>query len=88
MWFLPQPAALFRRLNLEEAIKVIQVAERARQGRLRAKFMKEIQKDKERQKKAKDRDWGEAARNTAATSIQKVYNTSLPLIQLYSSICG
>ncbi|KAG5850704.1 dynein regulatory complex protein 11 [Anguilla rostrata] len=58
-------------LNFEEAVKLIQVSERARQGRLRAKFMREIQQDGERQRRAKDRDL--AAINHAAVHIQKVW---------------
>lgn len=68
----PQPVGV-RTLNLEEAIKIIQVSERARQGRLRAKFMREIQRDEERQRRAKDRDLGAAAIDTAVVRIQKVW---------------
>ncbi|XP_063057574.1 dynein regulatory complex protein 11 [Engraulis encrasicolus] len=60
-------------LSVEEAIKVIQVAERARQGRLRAKFMREIQRDEERQRRAKDRDLGADAFAQAVVCIQKVW---------------
>ncbi|KAL2089973.1 hypothetical protein ACEWY4_014661 [Coilia grayii] len=60
-------------LSIEDAIKVIQVAERARQGRLRAKFMREIQRDEERQKRAKDRDLGADAIAHAVVCIQKVW---------------
>lgn len=67
----PQPVGV-RALNLEEAIKIIQASERARQGRLRAKFMREIQRDEERQRRAKDRDLGAAAIDTAVVRIQKV----------------
>ncbi|XP_046905640.1 dynein regulatory complex protein 11 isoform X2 [Hypomesus transpacificus] len=62
-----------RALNLEEAIKIIQVSERARQGRLRAKFMTEIQRDEERQGRAKDRDLGAGAIDIAAVRIQKIW---------------
>ncbi|XP_024278486.1 dynein regulatory complex protein 11 [Oncorhynchus tshawytscha] len=68
----PKPVGV-RALNLEEAIKIIQVSERARQGRLRAKFMREIQRDEERQRRAKDRDLGAAAIDTAVVRIQKVW---------------
>ncbi|XP_041695880.2 dynein regulatory complex protein 11 isoform X2 [Coregonus clupeaformis] len=68
----PKPVGV-RALNLEEAIKIIQVSERARQGRLRAKFMREIQRDEERQRRAKDRDLGAAAIGTAVVRIQKVW---------------
>ncbi|XP_072536868.1 dynein regulatory complex protein 11 isoform X2 [Salminus brasiliensis] len=67
----PKPAGE-RTLSVEKAIKIIQVTERARQGRLRAKFMREIQRDQERQKKSKDRDLGKSAVDQAAVCIQKV----------------
>ncbi|KAJ8375468.1 hypothetical protein SKAU_G00060480, partial [Synaphobranchus kaupii] len=67
------PALEVHPLSFEEAIKLIQVSERARQGRLRAKFMREIQQDGERQRRAKDRDLGSAAVNHAAVNIQKVW---------------
>ncbi|KAL1023124.1 hypothetical protein UPYG_G00036680 [Umbra pygmaea] len=59
-----------RALNLEEAVKILQVSERARQGRLRSKFMKDIQRYEERQKRAKDLV---LAKDTAALRIQKVW---------------
>ncbi|XDV49253.1 hypothetical protein PO909_018536, partial [Leuciscus waleckii] len=62
---------LMRILTLERAIKVIQVAERARQGRLRAKFMREIHKDSERQKKADEQE--AVSTDQAAVCIQKVW---------------
>uniref|UniRef100_W5KQ89 Zgc:153738 n=1 Tax=Astyanax mexicanus TaxID=7994 RepID=W5KQ89_ASTMX len=62
-----------RTLSMEKAIRIIQVTERARQGRLRAKFMREIQRDQERQKKSLNRDLGEAAAEQAAICIQKVW---------------
>ncbi|XP_051760262.1 dynein regulatory complex protein 11 isoform X1 [Ctenopharyngodon idella] len=62
---------VMRMLTLERAIKVIQVAERARQGRLRAKFMREIHKDSERQKKADEQE--AVTTDQAAVCIQKVW---------------
>ena len=38
-------------MNLDEAIKVLQMHERARQGRLRAKFMWELSMEEERKRK-------------------------------------
>ncbi|XP_010903284.3 dynein regulatory complex protein 11 [Esox lucius] len=64
----PRPVGV-RALTLEEAVRNIQVAERARQGRLRAQFMRDIQ----RQRGAGDQDVGAAAVNTAAIHIQKVW---------------
>jgi hypothetical protein len=57
-------------MSLDEAIKVIQIAERARQGRLRALFMKQIYLQEFRAKQSKMR--GEKADSTAALQIQKV----------------
>ncbi|KAL7884540.1 hypothetical protein AOLI_G00073100 [Acnodon oligacanthus] len=62
-----------RTLSVEEAIRIIQVTERARQGRLRAKFMREIQRDQERQRKSEDRDLGASTMDQAAVCIQKVW---------------
>lgn len=50
---------------------MIQVSERARQGRLRARFMKEIRQDEERQRRAKDRNKESTALDEAAVCIQK-----------------
>lgn len=69
-------------LTLERSVKIIQVSERARQGRLRAKFMIEIYKDSRR--KAKEN--GAITRDQAAVTIQKVpffYNAKLFLTILY-----
>uniref|UniRef100_A0A4W4GSG1 AAA+ ATPase domain-containing protein n=1 Tax=Electrophorus electricus TaxID=8005 RepID=A0A4W4GSG1_ELEEL len=61
------------RIHRAEAVKMIQVTERARQGRLRAKFMREIQRDEERQKRAKHQDLSVANTDQAAVRIQKVW---------------
>ncbi|XP_051874852.1 dynein regulatory complex protein 11 isoform X2 [Pristis pectinata] len=60
-------------LTLEEAIQIIQIAERARQGRLRAKFMLEIRMEEERQNLAKQRKASAMAPEMAATLIKKVW---------------
>ncbi|XP_073925668.1 dynein regulatory complex protein 11 [Castor canadensis] len=60
-------------MSLDEAIKVIQIAERARQGRLRALFMKQIYLQEFRAKQSKMR--GEKADSTAALQIQKIWRT-------------
>uniref|UniRef100_A0A672LMY3 Zgc:153738 n=1 Tax=Sinocyclocheilus grahami TaxID=75366 RepID=A0A672LMY3_SINGR len=57
-------------VTLERAIKVIQVAERARQGRLRAKFMREIHRDSERQRKAEEQE--AVSTDQAVVCFQKV----------------
>ncbi|NXQ13570.1 DRC11 protein, partial [Peucedramus taeniatus] len=59
-------------MTLEEAIKVIQVAERARQGRARAAFMKRIYLEEKRQSKKGEQDTGKSP-DDAATCIQKVW---------------
>ncbi|XP_069555042.1 dynein regulatory complex protein 11 [Brachyistius frenatus] len=57
-------------MSQEEAIKVIQVAERARQGRLQAKLNEEI---RNRNRKYRTKDPGPAATELAAICIQKVW---------------
>ncbi|XP_057212468.1 dynein regulatory complex protein 11 [Triplophysa rosa] len=64
----PEPPVV-RMLTLERSVKIIQVSERARQGRLRAKFMREIYKDSQR--KAKEN--GAITPDRAALTIQKVW---------------
>lgn len=60
------------RMSMEEAIRYIQVHERARQGRLRAKFMREI---REQEKKDGERDKGAPTLDpdVAAIRIQKLW---------------
>ena len=60
------------KMTLEEAIRLIQIHERARQGRLRAKFMREIRKQEEREKKASLRGAPTLDPEFAAERIQKV----------------
>ncbi|NXI17054.1 DRC11 protein, partial [Irena cyanogastra] len=59
-------------MTLEEGIKVIQVAERARQGRARAVFMKRIYLEEKRQSKKEEYGTGKSP-DDAATCIQKVW---------------
>ncbi|NXO75396.1 DRC11 protein, partial [Sitta europaea] len=61
-----------RAMTLEEGIKVIQVAERARQGRARAAFMKRIYLEEKRQSKKEKQETGKSP-DDAATCIQKVW---------------
>ncbi|XP_061443009.1 IQ and AAA domain-containing protein 1-like isoform X7 [Rhineura floridana] len=55
----------------EEAVRLIQMAERMRQGRLRARFMWEIRRDEERERKVRESGLSEPNRELAATCIQK-----------------
>lgn len=59
-------------MTIEEAIRLIQIHERARQGRLRAKFMREIRQQEEREKKASLRGAPTLDPEVAAVRIQKV----------------
>ncbi|NWI38326.1 DRC11 protein, partial [Picathartes gymnocephalus] len=59
-------------MTLEEGIKVIQVAERARQGRARAAFMRKIYLEEKRQSKKEEEETGKNP-DDAATCIQKVW---------------
>ncbi|NXQ30743.1 DRC11 protein, partial [Alaudala cheleensis] len=61
-----------RAMTLAEGIKVIQVAERARQGRARAAFMRKIYLEEKRQSKKAGQDTGKNP-DDAATCIQKVW---------------
>uniref|UniRef100_A0A8C6CQ65 IQ motif containing with AAA domain 1 n=1 Tax=Moschus moschiferus TaxID=68415 RepID=A0A8C6CQ65_MOSMO len=58
---------------LEEAVKLIQIAERARQGRLRAMFMKQIYLQEYRAKQARILGEKVADAGAAALRIQKVW---------------
>ncbi|XP_039272100.1 dynein regulatory complex protein 11-like isoform X2 [Styela clava] len=62
-----------KQMSLEEAIRLIQVHERARQGRLRAKFMKEIRMEEERERVAAQRGAPTLDPDVAATRIQKIW---------------
>ncbi|XP_039609173.1 dynein regulatory complex protein 11 isoform X2 [Polypterus senegalus] len=62
-----------RTLSVEEAIKFIQIAERARQGRLRAKFMKEIRENEEKQRLFKEKGIRNSDQNEAAVQIQRFW---------------
>ncbi|XP_063197359.1 dynein regulatory complex protein 11 isoform X2 [Chroicocephalus ridibundus] len=60
-------------MTFEEAIKIIQVAERARQGRCRAAFMKQIYHEKKRERQTKHEVQTGPSPDDAATCIQKVW---------------
>ncbi|NXG93162.1 DRC11 protein, partial [Stercorarius parasiticus] len=60
-------------MTFEEAIKIIQVAERARQGRCRAAFMKQIYHERKRERKTKHEVQAGPSPDDAATCIQKVW---------------
>ncbi|NXO53778.1 DRC11 protein, partial [Aramus guarauna] len=60
-------------MPFEEAIKVIQVAERARQGRCRAAFMKQIYLEEKRERQTKLQVQMGPNPDDAATCIQKVW---------------
>ncbi|XP_032857199.1 dynein regulatory complex protein 11 [Tyto alba] len=60
-------------MTFEEAIKVIQVAERARQGRCRAAFMKQIYLEERSERQTKVQDQMGPNPDDAATCIQKVW---------------
>uniref|UniRef100_A0ABM5GM31 IQ and AAA domain-containing protein 1-like n=1 Tax=Pogona vitticeps TaxID=103695 RepID=A0ABM5GM31_9SAUR len=64
------PRALMPR---EEAVRLIQMAERMRQGRLRARFMWEIRRDEERERRVRESGMSEPNRELAATCIQKIW---------------
>lgn len=59
-------------MSVDEAVRVIQVSERARQGRLRAKFMREIYLEEKRERMAKLQGEKALDPDLAAQRIQKV----------------
>lgn len=60
------------KMSVEEAIRMIQIHERARQGRLRAKFMRDIRQQEERERLAATRGAPTLDPDIAATRIEKV----------------
>ena len=77
-------------MTLEDAIRVIQIHERARQGRLRAKFMREIRQQEEREKRAALRGAPTLDPEVASVRIQKVRPCGLSCYKhlfIYLSLC-
>ncbi|XP_077006046.1 IQ and AAA domain-containing protein 1-like isoform X1 [Tamandua tetradactyla] len=64
-------------LSRTEAIILVQRAERARQGRLRAKFMQQIRKEEERDQKIREEGRCSFSQNQAAVNIQKMWRGCL-----------
>ncbi|XP_031236038.1 IQ and AAA domain-containing protein 1-like isoform X2 [Mastomys coucha] len=62
-----------RGLNRTEALILVQSAERARQGRLRATFMREIRKEEERDRKIRENGRQRFSQDQGAIVIQKVW---------------
>uniref|UniRef100_A0A8C6DAR3 IQ motif containing with AAA domain 1 like n=1 Tax=Moschus moschiferus TaxID=68415 RepID=A0A8C6DAR3_MOSMO len=60
-------------LSRTEAIILLQKAERARQGRLRATFMREIRREEERDRKIREEGRFKFSQDEAAVTIQKVW---------------
>lgn len=60
-------------MSWDQAIRIIQVHERARQGRLRARFMREIRQQEEREKRAQMFGAPTLDPDVAAIRIQKVH---------------
>ncbi|XP_069502115.1 IQ and AAA domain-containing protein 1-like [Ambystoma mexicanum] len=69
----PPKSIVLREMPQEEAIRLIQIAERARQGRLRASFMRDIQREEARQKRIQAFSVTEEEREKAAVLIQKIW---------------
>ncbi|KAM9123063.1 dynein regulatory complex protein 11 [Pangshura tecta] len=68
-----KPKKCVKPLPLEEVIRVIQISERARQGRLRATFMKQIYLEEKREKQARLQGVKGPNLDAAALRIQKVW---------------
>nr|XP_042710461.1 dynein regulatory complex protein 11 isoform X4 [Chrysemys picta bellii] len=67
------PKKYIKPLPLEEVIRVIQISERARQGRLRATFMKQIYLEEKRERQARLQGVKGPNLDAAALRIQKVW---------------
>ncbi|XP_019568347.2 IQ and AAA domain-containing protein 1-like [Rhinolophus sinicus] len=63
----------FPAMHRTDAIILLQTAERARQGQLRATIMREIRKEEERDRKMREDGWHTFNQNQAAITIQKVW---------------
>ncbi|XP_057647197.1 IQ and AAA domain-containing protein 1-like [Chionomys nivalis] len=63
----------FRGMSRTEALILVQSAERARQGRLRATFMREIRKEEERDRKIREDGRQKFSQDQGAIVIQKVW---------------
>ncbi|XP_017375731.1 IQ and AAA domain-containing protein 1-like [Cebus imitator] len=63
----------FTGMHRTEAIILVQRAERARQGRLRATFMQEIRRDEERDRRIREDGRHKFSQGQAAVTIQKVW---------------
>lgn len=61
-------------MSRTEALILVQSAERARQGRLRATFMREIRKEEERDRKIREDGRQKFSQDQGALVIQKVFN--------------
>ncbi|XP_008592975.1 PREDICTED: putative IQ and AAA domain-containing protein 1-like [Galeopterus variegatus] len=70
----PQTAEdIFPGIHRTEAIILVQKVERARQGRLRATFMREIRKEEEKDRKIQEDGQRKFSQDQAAVTIQKVW---------------
>ncbi|XP_070472926.1 IQ and AAA domain-containing protein 1-like [Equus przewalskii] len=63
----------FPEMHRTEAVILLQRAERARQGRLRANFMREIRKEEERDRRIREDGRHKFSQDQAAIAIQKVW---------------
>ena len=60
-------------MTLESALRVVQLNERGRQGRQRAKFMKEIRAQEDRERKVMQRGGEEKEPEAAAVMLQQYW---------------
>ena len=66
------PKAELPEMTVAEAIRLIQIHERARQGRLRAKFMADIRFQEQRERRRKEAQGKKLSRGDAAVVIQRM----------------
>lgn len=70
--FMSEKPLLFSEIKLLDAIRLIQINERGRQGQLRAKYMKDIRLQSKKEEEQEDDDTKEV--NRAAIIIQSQYS--------------
>ncbi|KYO33540.1 IQ and AAA domain-containing protein 1 isoform B [Alligator mississippiensis] len=68
-----EPKKHIKVMTFEEAIRIIQISERARQGRLRAEFMKQIYLEEKRERQARLHSGKSPNLDASAVCIQKVW---------------
>ena len=73
------------KMSVEDAVRIIQMNERGRQGIQRARFMKEIRKQEDLEKKLRDAGQPETDPDSAAVVIQKLFRGFKTMKQVHQT---